>query len=70
MAMPESVVQNWNALTEDEQAQAATFIDFLLLRRGGKTPRKTRFEFDALKGGLVYIADDFDRTPEEFEDYT
>ena len=67
MAMPESIVQRWNELTSDEQAQTETFIDFLLMKR--KRAKKTRFELGALKGGLVYIADDFDETPEEFEDY-
>jgi len=69
MAMPESVMERWNALTEDEQAQAASFIDFLLLKRSSQMPGKTHFQFDALKGGLVYIADDFDETPEDFEEY-
>lgn len=69
MAMPESVVQRWNEMTEDEQAQAVSFIDFLLEKRKREKPRKTHFELGALAGGLVYIADDFDETPEEFKEY-
>ena len=69
MAVPESVVQRWNEMTEEEQNQAVSFIDFLLLRRRNRKPPKTKFELGALKGGLVYISDDFDKTPEEFEEY-
>lgn len=69
MAMPETVVQRWNEMTEDEQKQTVSFIDFLLLRRQQQKPAKTRFEFDALAGGLEYISDDFDETPEEFKEY-
>ena len=67
MAMPESILQRWGELTREEQDQTTVFIDSLLMRR--KKKQKTSFEFGALKGGLVYIADDFDQTPEEFEEY-
>ena len=67
MAMPETIIQRWNEMTEDEREQTATFIDYLFLRR--KKKQKTHFEFGALEGGLVYIADDFDKTLEEFEEY-
>lgn len=69
MAVPESVVQRWNEMTEDEQNQVASFIDFLLLKRKSRKSPQTKFELGALKGGLVYISDDFDDTPEEFEEY-
>ena len=70
MAVPEAVAQRWNEMTKDEQEQAVSFIDFLLLRhRAPYKPKKTQFEFDALAGGLEYIAEDFDNTPEEFEEY-
>lgn len=70
MALPEKVLQRWNAMTKSEQEQTVDFIDFLLLRRKSETePRKTHFQLDALAGGLEYIADDFDKTPEEFEEY-
>ena len=70
MAMPEKVVQRWNAMTRTEQEQTVDFIDFLLLRRRqDKVPRKTHFQLDALAGGLEFIADNFDETPEEFEEY-
>ena len=57
-------------MTEDERKQAVVFIDFLLLRRNReRKPQSTHFQFGALAGGLEYIADDFDDTPEEFEEY-
>ena len=67
MAMPETIIQRWNEMTEDEREQTASFMDFLFLRR--KKRQKTHFEFGALEGGLVYISDDFDETPEEFKEY-
>ena len=67
LAMPETILQRWNEMTPDEQKQTTIFIDFLLMRREKR--KKTHFELGALKGGLVYIADDFDKTPEEFEEY-
>ena len=30
---------------------------------------KARFEFGAFEGGLLYISDNFDETPEGFEEY-
>ena len=70
MAMPEKVVQRWNAMTCTEQEQTVCFIDFLLLRRKrDNVPRKTHFQLDALAGRLEFIADSFDETPEEFEEY-
>lgn len=70
MAMPETIVQRWNEMTGEEQAQAVDFIDYLLMKRKyGQQSRKTHFQFDALAGGLEYIADDFDETPEEFREY-
>ena len=70
MAVPKAVIERWNEMTKDEQAQTASFIDCLLLHRnGGDSRKKTQFEFDALAGGLIYIAEDFDKTPEEFEEY-
>lgn len=70
MAMPEKVVQRWNAMTRTEQEQTVDFIDFLLLRRRqDNVSRKTHFQLDALTGGLEFIADNFDETPEEFEEY-
>ena len=67
MAMPEAIIQRWNEMTEDEREQTATFMDYLFLMKKKET--KTRFEFGALEGGLVYIADDFDKAPEDFEEY-
>ena len=70
MAMPETVLQRWNELTQSEQEQTVEFIDFLLLRRKrAGNPPKSRFQLDALAGGLEYIADDFDETPEDFKEY-
>lgn len=70
MAMPEKVVQRWNAMTRTEEEQTVDYIDFLLLRRRrDNVPRKTHFQLDAPTGGLEFIADNFDETPEEFEEY-
>lgn len=67
MAMPETIIQRWNEMTEEEREQTATFIDFLFLKR--KKKQRTHFEFGALEGGLVYISDDFDEPPDEFKEY-
>ena len=70
LAMPEEMLQHWNELTWQEQEQAAGFIDFLLMRRKhGDARSKTHFQLDALAGGLEYIADDFDETPDDFKEY-
>ena len=69
MAMPETIMQRWNELTADEQEQTASFIDFQLLRRKQQKPAGTRFQFDALAGGLEYISEDFDETPDDFKEY-
>ena len=70
MAMPKEMLQRWNELTQQEQEQAVDFIDFLLLhRKHGEAPRKTRFQFDVLAGGLEYIAEDFDDPIDDFKEY-
>ena len=70
LAMPEEMLQRWNELTRQEQEQAAGFIDFLLMRRKrGDAQRRTRFQLDAMAGGLEYIADNFDETPDDFKEY-
>ncbi len=70
MAMSETMLRRWNELTQSEQEQAVAFIDFLLLRRRRDgNPGKTRFKLDTLAGGLEYIADDFDETPDDFKEY-
>ena len=34
-----------------------------------KEEKKDKFPFDAFAGGMTYIADDFDETPECFKEY-
>lgn len=55
-------------------AQQNSIYELILLFNQSNTqtvkPKKNKVLYGAFKGGLNYIADDFDGTPEGFEEYT
>ena len=72
MAIPASVLEDWEALTEEDRLKAQSFIRVLLQQRRDAQPVKNRpdFPLGVWNGGLLYMSDDFNETPEGFEDYT
>ena len=71
MAIPESVLRDWEALTEEGQRKAQHYIRLLSLERSmnRQDTRRDEFPFGVWNGGLKYMADDFNETPEGFEEY-
>ena len=70
MAMPESVLQEWELLNEQNQQEACSYISLLLSRQNdGKQrvnpPRKLGILADRFHG----ISEDFDVPLSDFEDY-
>lgn len=67
--MLDSIVANtFDNLTLDQQTEVVDFIMFL----GEKyrtSDNDEGFPFDAFAGGMTYIAEDFDDTPDCFKDY-
>lgn len=55
------------------EAQQSTIIELMILfnQNNGKAEvsPKNKVPFNAFAGGLRYISDDFDDTPEGFEEY-
>lgn len=71
MAIPESVLQDWEALTEEDQRKAQNYIRLLLQERRliRQPKRRDDFPFGVWDGGLRYMSEDFNETPEGFEEY-
>ena len=53
-------------LSEGEIKELVDFAKFIASR---KEKDDNKVIFDVLKGGLIYMADDFDETPECFKEY-
>lgn len=72
MAIPASVLEDWEALTEEDRLKAQSFIRVLLQQRRETEQSNDRpsFPLGVWNGGLLYMSDDFNETPEGFEDYT
>ncbi len=65
-------------LNEEYIPMVVSYIDFLKSYKGYsnfsqknplKNKRKPKDAINAFKGSLIYIADDFNETPDEFKDY-
>lgn len=70
--MPFSEVEKeFNQLT-DEQKNSIFTIIHLYTKANTKPVKKkgNNVRYGVFKGGLTYISDDFDETPEGFEEYT
>ena len=72
MAIPASVLQDWEALTDEDRLKAQSYIQVLLQQHRDAQSAKARLSFPlgVWNGGLLYMSDDFNETPEGFEDYT
>ncbi len=53
-------------LSESDIAEVVTFVYFIKFKNNNTG---SNVEFDELKGGLKYMADDFDETPDCFKEY-
>lgn len=67
----ELVKEMYDTLPFEKQNEVADFIFFLYTEnnKSAQNKPKKNFPFDAFAGGMNYIAEDFDDTPEGFEDY-
>ena len=72
MAIPASILEDWEALTEEDRLKAQSFIRILLQQHENKpsTADRPAFPLGVWNGGLLYMSDDFNDTPEGFEEYT
>ena len=79
MAMPAWMPEAWNRLSTENQKKAENIIQVLLNQLSDEQtmahvqpeeskPKKTRVQFDVLKG-RIRIADNFDDPLPEFEEY-
>ena len=60
--------QKFDALTDNQQAEVVDFIIFLS-EKSKTVEDKKDFPFDVFAGDMVYMADDFDETPDCFKEY-
>ena len=60
------IIEEAKGLSEYRAAEVLDFIKFLKANDG---ERKLERKSNLLAGGLVFMADDFDKTPECFEEY-
>ena len=67
----DNVKEMFETLPTEKKTEVADFIQFLYQEslNSEKPKQKKEFPFDVFAGGLNYIADDFDETPEDFEEY-
>ena len=60
MALPAWIPEAWAQLSDENKKQASDFLQALLTKqKDGKGPKKTRLQFDTLKGQLDTL-DHFD----------
>lgn len=69
--MAEALMQMYDTMTAVEQKELYDFAMFIITKRQTDVvkTKKNKIPYDAFAGGLHYIADDFDETPEGFEEY-
>lgn len=66
----ELVKEMFETLPFEQQNEVVDFVFFLYKENNKKNPKgKSKFPFDVFSGGMNYIAENFDDTPEGFEDY-
>lgn len=69
MSMFESIAkQTFDTLSDNQQAEVIDFMMFLS-EKSKPVGTKKKLPFDAFAGDLVYMADDFDKTPDCFKEY-
>ena len=59
---------SFDALPQAQQAEVLDFIRFLSTKATAKHGQR-EFPFDIFAGGMTYMAEDFDETPECFKEY-
>ena len=61
----------FDSLPFEKQTEVVDFVLFLYTENKKNTQTKNtgKFPFDVFSGGMNYIAEDFDETPEGFEEY-
>ena len=52
-----------------DESNISEVIDFIKFLKAKNSTQKSAIVFDELKGGLKYMADDFDETPDCFKEY-
>ena len=71
----QAIVEEIKDLPEESQDKVLEFIQFLKYKKKKDDAKKNTKEinaeqkFDLMAGKLVYMADDFDETPECFKEY-
>ena len=72
MAIPASLLEDLEALTDEDRLKAQSYIRILLQQRRDAHQEEDRpaFPLGVWNGGLLYMSEDFNDTPEGFEDYT
>jgi hypothetical protein len=67
----ELVREMFDSLPFEKQTEVVDFVLFLYTenKKNTQTKNNEKFPFDVFSGGMNYIAEDFDDTPEGFEDY-
>lgn len=66
----ELVKEMFETLPFEKQNEVVDFVFFLYTEnKKNEQKGKSKFPFDVFSGGMNYIAEDFDETPEGFEDY-
>ncbi len=68
MALPAWVVEKWEQLSRENQAQARDYIEQLLYQQSRKAEASTR-KLGPLKDRFEFIADDFNAPIDEFQEY-
>ena len=74
--IPTHIIERADAIAAQEGISLETLVMRLLETLPDKPPERLAAEedplaiFGRLRGTIVYIADDFDATPEDFQEYT
>lgn len=69
--MADALMQMYDTMTDVEQKELYDFAMFIIKKRqvDARKSKKNKVPYNVFAGGLHYIADDFDETPEGFEEY-
>jgi len=60
------LIEEVKGLSEDNMAEVLDFVKFLKYKNGDRKPERRS---NLLAGGLIYMAEDFDATPDCFKEY-
>ena len=68
MSIPAYVLQGREKMDESAKNETVDSMRFPIEKKT-EEEAPSKFPFGCFAGGLLYIADDFDATPEEFKEY-